>query len=74
MRKLGPAGRRFRGADDSLTREADFEASAPDTAESYFIRCPWRHRITRRVQESKELEEIFTPNSTGHMYDICHRL
>jgi len=31
MRKLGPAGRRFRGADDSLTREADFEASAPDS-------------------------------------------
>ena len=56
------------------SRAKPISKRARQTAESYFIRCPWRHRITHRVQESKELEEIFTPNSTGHMYDICHRL
>ena len=43
----------------SLPREADFEAWHV-TVKSHFTRYPRRHRITRTLQQSKELEEIFT--------------
>jgi hypothetical protein len=44
----------------SLPREADFEAWRV-TVKSHLIRCPWRHRITRTLRQSKGLDEIFTP-------------